>query len=165
MKVDLEEPDEEIFVDVRGDRAFISRENVRTCGGMPLGSQGKAVAIVTDSNSYCAAWMMMRRGCRLMVVCNKSGARFSRKLREWHIGSEMEVHNLSLKRSRIGIKDLFREAGRRARDNGALAVISGGSLCRHGKISEFAKLDGVAGVPVYRPLMLLGDEIVDMVIG
>lgn len=163
LKVDLEEPDEEIFVDVRWNRAFISRENVKTCGGMPLGSQGKAVAVITDRNSYNAAWMMMRRGCELIAVCGNKGVKLVRKLGEWHIGREMEVHNLSLKCSRISRKQLFQEAGRLARGNCA-AVVSGESLCRGEKLSELIELDELAGVPVYRPLALLGDDIVRMVV-
>jgi thiamine biosynthesis protein ThiI len=164
LKVDLEEPDEEIFVDVRWNRAFISRENIKRCGGMPLGSQGKAVAVITDSDSYAAAWMMMRRGCELIAVCNNKGRKLAEKLKEWHIGSEMRVHNLSLKHSRISRNELLREAGRVAKENGAVAVVTGESLCKNGKLAELTELDELAGVPVYRPLIFLGEDIAKMVV-
>ena len=158
LKVDLEEPDEEIFVDVRGKRAFISRKNIRTCDGMPLGSQGKVVAIVDDMDSYLAAWLMMRRGCELIAVCaSQKGRRLAEKLEEWHIGRKMEVHDLSSRDSNMKREQLFKEAGRLVREKGALGVVSGESLCRGQKLAELAELDAAAGVPVYRPLILLRD--------
>jgi thiamine biosynthesis protein ThiI len=158
LKVNLEEPDEEIFVDVRWDRAFISRKNIKTCGGMPLGSQGKAVAVITDKDSYNAAWMMMRRGCEIIAVCGSNkGCKLAKELKEWHIGKEMKLHNLSLKQSRISRKELFREAGRLAGKTGALAIVSGESFCKKQKIDKLEELDELAGVSVYRPLIFLED--------
>jgi len=164
LKVDLEEPSEEIFVDVRMKKAFISRNRIKACGGMPLGSQGKVVAVISDMSSYNAAWMMARRGCELVAVYNsKRGLKLAEKLEKWHIGRNMEAYNLSSKNNKISKEKLFEEAGRVARENDALGVVSGESLCKHQKLNEMIRLDAVAGVPVYRPLALLGEREVKMV--
>jgi thiamine biosynthesis protein ThiI len=165
LKVDLDEPDEEIFIDVREGRAFVSRGCIKAYGGIPLGSQGKVVAVITDRNSYIAAWMMMRRGCEVIAVCNsKRGCELAEKLRDWHIGRRMEVYDLSSKDSKIGKEELFREAGRVTRENCAGGVVSGESLCKNKKLAELKKLAKLAGVPVYRPLILLEDEMGKMVV-
>jgi len=164
LKVDLEEPDEEIFVDVRMGQVFISRNRIKSSGGMPLGSQGKVVAIVSDRDSYTAAWMMMRRGCELIAVCNsRRGVRTAKRLEEWHIGRKMRVHDLSSKRAKISKERLFKEAGKIAGERGALGIVCGESLCKHQKLAEMVELDAAAGVPVYRPLVLLGEKEVKMV--
>ena len=166
LKVDLGEPDEEIFVDVRMKKAYISRNRIKAYGGMPLGCQGKVVAVISDMDSYNAAWMMMRRGCGIVAICNsRRGVRIAEKLREWHIGRKMRVHDLSSKRAKIPKEKLFKEAGRVSRESGALGVVSGESLCKHRKLAEMAKLDAAAGVPVYRPLVLLREKEVKMVMG
>ncbi|QLJ52297.1 MAG: thiamine biosynthesis protein ThiI [Candidatus Fermentimicrarchaeum limneticum] len=161
LKVDLEEPDEEVFVYVRERRAFISRGRVKAYGGMPIGSQGKVVAMINNRNSYLAAWMMMRRGCELIAVFStKRGEGLAEKLMEWHIGRDMGMHDLRKKHAKLDGKRLLMEAGRIARESGALGVVSGGSVCSDKKLEEIKKLDDVAEVPVYRPLAMLEVEMV-----
>ena len=79
--VDLEHPDAEIFVEVRGSRAFVFHQSVPGPGGLPLGSQGKVVAFVDERRDVLAAWMMMKRGCRTAVISDD--ADLVRPLRPW----------------------------------------------------------------------------------
>lgn len=67
-KVDLGNPDIEVFVEVRQNRAFIFSEKERGPGGMPLGSQGRVVALVESENDIAAAWLIMKRGCRTFII-------------------------------------------------------------------------------------------------
>ncbi|MFA7341842.1 MAG: THUMP domain-containing protein [Candidatus Methanomethylophilaceae archaeon] len=68
IKVDLNRPDVEFFVEVRQKKAFIFQDYLSGPGGLPLGSQGKVVAVVDDEKGALAAWMMMRRGCKALVM-------------------------------------------------------------------------------------------------
>ncbi len=71
VKVDLKDPDKEINVEVRRERAYIysNSEVFKGPGGLPLGSQGKLVALFSGGiDSPVAAWMMMKRGCRVVPV-------------------------------------------------------------------------------------------------
>ncbi|MFQ5888179.1 MAG: tRNA uracil 4-sulfurtransferase ThiI [Candidatus Hydrothermarchaeales archaeon] len=62
-RVDLEAPDKTIYVEVREDHAYIFDEIIKGVGGLPLGTQGEAVALVSGGiDSPVAAWMMMARG-------------------------------------------------------------------------------------------------------
>lgn len=66
-KVDLTCPDVTIYVEVRGRRAFIFDRYIPGPGGLPLGSQGKVVASVHSERDALAAWMLMKRGCKVLV--------------------------------------------------------------------------------------------------
>jgi thiamine biosynthesis protein ThiI len=66
--VDLTEPDVEIFIEVRNNKAYIFSEKIRCMGGMPVGSQGKVIAEISDMNSVAAIWLLMKRGCRAIPI-------------------------------------------------------------------------------------------------
>ena len=67
VKVDLTDPDVVFYVEVRENRAFVFGEYIRCHAGLPVGSQGKVVAEVGDERGMVAAWLMMKRGCRVIV--------------------------------------------------------------------------------------------------
>ncbi|MFB6280917.1 MAG: tRNA sulfurtransferase [Haloferacaceae archaeon] len=65
--VDLDDPGTTIRVDVRERDAFVSPREVRGPGGLPVGTQGRAVALVSGGiDSPVAAWETMRRGCAVV---------------------------------------------------------------------------------------------------
>ena len=70
IKVDLKEPDKTIYVEVRNNKAYIFDEYIACPGGLPLGSQGRVIAESYDKRGTVSAWMMMKRGCRALVVGN-----------------------------------------------------------------------------------------------
>jgi thiamine biosynthesis protein ThiI len=62
--VDLDAPARTYRVEVREDTAFVSATEFEGPGGLPLGTQGRAVALVSGGiDSPVAAWETMRRGC------------------------------------------------------------------------------------------------------
>ena len=68
VRVDLHTPDVTIFIEVRNNRAYIFSRYIPGHGGLPLGSQGKVVAHVNDDRGILSAWLMMKRGCRVIVT-------------------------------------------------------------------------------------------------
>ena len=78
--VDLDAPDREIHVEVRGPRAYVFHEVVGGPGGLPLGSQGTALAVAEDDVGMAATWLAMRRGCRPRVAGREP---FLAALRAW----------------------------------------------------------------------------------
>ncbi len=68
VTVDLNNPDFELYVEVRGPRAFLFDSYLDGPGGLPMGSQGKVLAVVDGDRDALAAWMMMKRGCRAIVL-------------------------------------------------------------------------------------------------
>ncbi|WP_406536368.1 tRNA uracil 4-sulfurtransferase ThiI [Methanobrevibacter sp.] len=70
--VDLTNPDLTIFVEIREDKAFIFHEKIKGPGGLPLGTQGKVVVLLSSGiDSPVAAYLMMKRGCEVVALhCN-----------------------------------------------------------------------------------------------
>lgn len=78
VSVDLKNPDKIFYVEVRNNKAYVFDEYVRCPGGLPLGSQGKVSADVHDRRGMVSAWMMMKRGCRV-IVCGDYGTEVLRR--------------------------------------------------------------------------------------
>ncbi len=67
--VDLSNPDFEFFVEVRDDKTYIFHEKIQGIGGLPVGTQGKVVALVSGGiDSPVAAFMMLKRGVEVIVL-------------------------------------------------------------------------------------------------
>ena len=63
LKVDVHEPDCKLFVDLRRDRTYLYDEKIRGFGGLPLGTNGKGLVLLSGGiDSPVAAWMMAKRG-------------------------------------------------------------------------------------------------------
>ncbi|MEM4201706.1 MAG: THUMP domain-containing protein, partial [Candidatus Hadarchaeum sp.] len=64
LKVDLSHPDVEISIEVRGNDAYVFSKTVQGVGGLPVGTQGKVVAILSgNKKDVIAAFMVLKRGC------------------------------------------------------------------------------------------------------
>ncbi|HML06083.1 MAG TPA: tRNA uracil 4-sulfurtransferase ThiI, partial [Methanobacterium sp.] len=67
--VNLSKPDFEFFVEVRDDITYIFHEKIPGIGGLPIGTQGKVIALVSGGiDSPVATFMMMKRGCEVIVL-------------------------------------------------------------------------------------------------
>jgi thiamine biosynthesis protein ThiI len=68
-RVDLDDPDRVYRVECREDRAFVSHTEYEGPGGLPVGTQGTVVVLVSGGiDSPVAAWQLLRRGCRVVPV-------------------------------------------------------------------------------------------------
>lgn len=68
LKVDLENPEVEIQIDAREKGAYIYSSVELGPGGLPLGTQGNVLCPSGGKDGILAAWMMMRRGCKVIVA-------------------------------------------------------------------------------------------------
>lgn len=84
LRVDLESPDVPIHIDAREKGAYIYSEVEEGPGGLPLGTQGTVLCPLATEEDMLAAWMMMRRGCRVVVATDNPG--LAGKLEEWDPG-------------------------------------------------------------------------------
>jgi thiamine biosynthesis protein ThiI len=67
--VDLFHPDLEIFVEVRDNDTYIYHEKIPGPGGLPLGTQGKVIVLISSGiDSPVAAYLMMKRGCQVIAL-------------------------------------------------------------------------------------------------
>mgnify|MGYP000414208349 FL=1 len=69
LKVDVHSPDVRLFVDVRHDRSYIYADKIAGFGGLPLGTNGKGLVLLSGGiDSPVAAWMMAKRGMMIEAV-------------------------------------------------------------------------------------------------
>ncbi len=183
LKVDLERPQRELFVEIRGEECFLFSRVVRGAGGIPLGVEGRVVSLFSGGiDSPVAAWMMMKRGCEVVPLyfdsspftrpeARERAERVVRILSEYHPGLELEVreHGKFLQRMREFLwrkgeerytcllckRRMYRVGEELARERGALALVTGESLGQVASqtLENLRVLDEACSLPVLRPLV------------
>lgn len=190
-KVNLSSPDKEIFVEMRQNLAYVYLKTFKGVGGLPLGTQGSMVVLMSGGlDSPVAAWLMMKRGVMIIpVYCNNSpyaenAARERafdciRQLQKWAPGHQFTTyeipHGPNLK-AFIDIcnrkntcllckRMMYREAYEVMKKEGASGIITGSSL---GQVASqtaanmYAEIYQLA-IPIYHPLIALDKtEIMDI---
>jgi len=69
LTVDVHNPDCLLFIDVRKDRTYIYGQKISGFGGLPLGTNGKGLVLLSGGiDSPVAAWMMAKRGMLIEAV-------------------------------------------------------------------------------------------------
>lgn len=68
VKVDLSKPDKVFYIEVRNNKAYVFDSYIPCPGGLPMGTQGKVIADIRNARGVVSAWMMMKRGCRVLVT-------------------------------------------------------------------------------------------------
>ena len=137
VRVDLTDPDVEIFVEARSNRAYIFSGQVPGPGGLPLGSQGRVLALLAEERDALAAWLIMKRGCRAIAV-GEEGSPAVRTLRAW----DPELKVLPPQ-----------EVGPALRRHRALAAVYGYTLAQFHRIKEVDP-----GMPAFFPLVGLQEK-------
>lgn len=138
VRVDLHHPDLVVYVEVRDRRAYVFSEYLDGPGGLPMGSQGKVVALIGNERDALAAWMMMKRGCRDLFLVEDQEA--MRILERW----DPEPRKIN------------GPVGKAVSANKAFGLVVGWSLEDLEKNRTFN-----ADVPVYHPLIGMGNEEVE----
>src|SRR5690606_28738948 len=72
--VDLSHPEFQIYVEVRGDKTYFFHEKLPGLGGLPIGTQGRVVVLLSGGiDSPVAAFLMMKRGCAVTILHFNTG--------------------------------------------------------------------------------------------
>lgn len=179
VRVDLSAPDEEISIEVREKSAYVFTEVLQGPGGLPLGTQGTVVALLSGGiDSPVAAWLMMKRGCRVILVhldarpYSDAGARAmaaARALSDWAAGGGMAMYVVPYGEVLRAIveqaprrltcllckRGMYRIAGMVAAQEGALGIVTGEVLGQVASqtLANLRVLDAAIDLPVFRPLL------------
>jgi thiamine biosynthesis protein ThiI len=69
LKVSLKEPDHTCWIELTDDGSYVASEKLKGIGGLPVGSSGKLVSLLSGGiDSPVASWMMLKRGAPLHFV-------------------------------------------------------------------------------------------------
>lgn len=189
LSVDVHHPEMTVTVEIRDQYAFIHGNQKKGAGGMPVGTNGKAMLLISGGiDSPVAGWMMAKRGIALSAVHFASPPYTSKR-------AEMKVHELLSKVAEYSgriklytvhftdiqeaIRDhcpedtftlimrrhMMRIASALAEKDGASALITGESVGQVASQTIYALgcTDQAASLPVFRPCIGLDKtEIIDI---
>ncbi|MDR2132542.1 MAG: tRNA 4-thiouridine(8) synthase ThiI [Clostridiales Family XIII bacterium] len=83
LKVDVHKPDCLLFVDLRKENSYLYEQKIPGFGGLPLGTNGKGLSLLSGGiDSPVATFMMARRGMRVEAVHFHSFPYTSERARE-----------------------------------------------------------------------------------
>ena len=69
LRVDVHHPDCVLYVNVRKDKTYIYADKIKGFGGLPLGTNGKGMILLSGGiDSPVAAWLMAKRGMTIEAV-------------------------------------------------------------------------------------------------
>jgi thiamine biosynthesis protein ThiI len=181
--VDLDDPDEWVEVTVLDHRAFLVSEHRKGAAGLPIGSQGPVLCLISGGfDSAVAAWMMMSRGCPVEYVhfqlnCAQAdhALAVARSVWErWGHGTDPVVHLVEFepvkdalsdrvdpRMRQVALKVLMAQAGSAiAEEGGIQAMVTGDAL---GQVSSqtlphLVAVSSQSTVPILRPLLGMSKE-------
>ena len=177
--VDLTHPEATAYVEVRDADAFLFFERVAGAGGLPVGVEGRAIALISGGfDSAVAAWLMLKRGIRLdYVFCNLGGDAYERAVvqvskvlaDDWSFGTHPRLHVVDfgapLDALRKKVKPsywqvvlkrlMYRAANTVAKRLDADAIVTGEAV---GQVSSqtlpnLRAIEPASNLPVFRPLL------------
>jgi len=69
LSVDVHDPDCRLFINIRHDKTYIFADKIAGFGGLPLGTNGRGLILLSGGiDSPVAAWMMAKRGMLIEAV-------------------------------------------------------------------------------------------------
>lgn len=69
LSVDVKNPEVTVTVEVRDTNAYVHAENIKGAGGLPVGSSGKAMLLLSGGiDSPVAGYMMAKRGVHIAAI-------------------------------------------------------------------------------------------------
>jgi len=175
LDVDLEAPRLGAELEIRQDRAFLCYERIEGPGGLPPGTGGSVLAMLSGGiDSPVACYLMMRRGCLVDYVTFHSEpytppelilkvGRLASHLNRFQIGGRLAAVNLlpaqmavrdhcdSRLRTVLYRRFMVRLAAVVARAFGSKAVVTGDNI---GQVAS-QTLDNLAVVSAAAPILIL----------
>ena len=179
IAVDVHEPELTVHVEVRDLAAYVHAAPVPGAGGMPVGSNGVAVTLLSGGiDSPVSTWMIARRGVRLIPIhffafpytsmqAKEKVVELARLLAPWCGKMRMEVVPFTHIQEEIRDKCpeeyftlvmrrfMMRIAERIALDNGAKAIVTGENLGQVASqtMEAMACTRAVTALPILQPLI------------
>ncbi|MBU4536190.1 MAG: tRNA 4-thiouridine(8) synthase ThiI [Euryarchaeota archaeon] len=152
--VDLTNPELEISLEVRDNETFIYHQKISGPGGLPVGTQGKLVALLSGGiDSPVATYLMMKRGCQIIAlnfnndpftsnVALEKVQKMVEKIREYSPGVKLDLKIVEygeyLQNCKVKAPEkmtcvlcktgMYRIAETVARREGAMGIVDGSSM-------------------------------------
>lgn len=188
LSVDVHHPKLSVTVEIRQQNAFVYTNEIMGAGGMPVGSNGKAMLLISGGiDSPVAGYMIAKRGVLLDAVHFYSYPYTSERARDKVIeltklvsryAGTINLYLVPFTDIQLTIYDkcpstettvlmrrlMMKIAERIAKDTGSLALITGESIGQVASqtIESLCVTDDAVSMPVFRPLIGFDkEEIID----
>lgn len=185
LKVDLHNPEHIVYVEIRfNNKTYIYYETIKCAGGLPLGSAGKALLLLSGGiDSPVAGYLMAKRGLKLEAVHFHSYPYTSEQAKEKVIElgrkltkfcDEIKLHIVSFTKVQEQIhmncdpeymitimrRIMMRVAEKICNENNLGAIITGESLGQVASqtMPSINVTNSVVSLPVFRPLIAFDKE-------
>lgn len=181
LSVDVHDPDVYLYVNVRRDKAYIYQQKIKGFGGLPLGTNGKGLVLLSGGiDSPVAAFMMAKRGMMIEALHFHSYPYTSQRAREkveelagklaiycsrfkMHVVNllpiqEQIVQNCPEEETTILVRRFMMKIAQEiAKKNGCGMLITGESLGQVASQTSHSLIctDAAVDIPVMRPLIAL----------
>lgn len=182
LSVDVHNPQAVLDVEIRELETYIYTERIPGLGGMPVGTAGKGLLLISGGiDSPVAGWLAMKRGVTLEALHFHSHPFTSERAKEKVIdlcreltrygGNKMRLHVAYFTEIQKELRQrtperltvilmrrmMFRIAQRLAEKQGALALITGESLGQVASqtMESIKVIEHVTTIPVFRPLICM----------
>lgn len=141
-KVDLENFDINVQIEIMDDHAYVFSKRVNAVGGLPVGTQGRVLCLIDkDPRSVSACVQIMKRGSEpVLFVTEKADYK---KIYEFSWGTEILVKEVE--------KLDFEKLNEFAEETECTAIVTGDSVKQVKKWEEF---DSKVTLPVLRPIVV-----------
>lgn len=146
LKVDIHDPHIYMYIDIKQTSAYIYSERIKAHGGMPIGTSGKGLLLMSGGiDSPVAGFMMAKRGVSLSCVHYHSypftSQRGEEKVKE--LAKKLSVYTGSLKFYSINILNIQKEINEKCPEK-EMTIISRKFMMRIAeKIAKHYKLDAL----------------------
>lgn len=188
MKVDVHHPDFELNVEIR-EKIYIYSEIIPGPGGMPIGTGGKAMLLLSGGiDSPVAGYMISKRGVKLEATYFHAPPYTSERAKQKVVdlaryvsvyAGPMKLHVINFTDIQLAIYEkcphdeltiimrryMMRIAEQIARETGCLGLVTGESIGQVASqtMQSLVSTNEVCELPVYRPLIAFDkQDIVDI---
>ncbi len=188
LSVDVHHPELSVTAEIRQNNAFVFSGEILGAGGMPVGSNGKAMLLISGGiDSPVAGYMIAKRGVMLdavhfysypytserardkVVELTKLVSRYAGRINLYLVpftDIQMTIYDKcpSTETTVLMRRLMMKIAERIAKDTGSLALITGESIGQVASqtIESLCVTDDAVSMPVFRPLIGFDkEEIVD----
>lgn len=181
INVDVHNPEVDLRVEVKSDGTYISSQQIPGAGGLPVGSSGKVLLMLSGGiDSPVAGYLALKRGVTLEAIHFHSPPYTSERAKQKvedlvsvlaTYGLEINLHIVpftfvqqEIKRNvpddysmTIMRRMMLRIAEQVARKRGALAIVTGESIGQVASqtIESMHTINAVTTMPVLRPLVAM----------
>ena len=152
-KVNLNKPDFELFIEIRDKCAYIFTQKILGPGGLPMGTQGNVLALITHPTSILASWYIMRRGCKIFFVNSNNNYTQTLKsfIRNWYANSDISIVN-------VNKKNYYKNIQRISYEKNCDAIVTGNCLFNNDEFLNIKLLKKHINLPILHPLIAMEME-------